>query len=99
MSPDQYTGNKALQQRNRSYEFLSKAYPNLFTSSSSDHLEFRGLTVFLGDTADYVGGWKWFADDGTPMVVWASGEDLPDCLYSLDRRVGQGGGRPDTKVK
>jgi len=95
MSPDQYKKNSGLLQRVNAYEHMKSAYPNLFDERKSRPDDFRGMTIFLGDSAELVAGWRYFNDDGSPMVVWSSGEDLPDLFYNLDKQVSNGAGRVD----
>jgi len=74
---------------------FSKAFPslaNLFIDSPAD---FRGFTMFLGDTNEVVAGLRRFGDDGALEILWSSGASPVECLINLDRAVASGKWRED----
>lgn len=94
MSPDQYANNPFVQQLIKVNANFTTAFPNISRHMIRNIGDFRGLTMFLGDTAEFVVGLRTFSDDGTPMVCWSSGFDPIMALINLDK-----GCRDDRFVK
>jgi len=77
---------------------LSQGFPHLSSYLTEPEYGFRGLTMFLGDTADVVVGLRIFGDDGTPMVMWSSGDDALMALINLDKAVRNSDFKVDKKA-
>lgn len=73
-------------------------WPELWKFVVVHPADFRGLTVFLGDDANMVVGFRYFNDDGLPMICWGSGPDYFLAMRNVDRRLAQDKGKED-KVK
>ena len=76
MSPDNYEGHPFVQRVVAGSKGLAAGFPQLAKILLASPSDVRGLTLFLGDTNEYVVGLRTFGDDGTPMVCWSSGEDV-----------------------
>ena len=87
MSPDQWKNNPAIQQLINVSTNLDKALPHLCNYLIKQPNDFRGLTIFLGDTAEYVIGGRRFNDKGEPEVVWSSGPTPLDALINCEKAV------------
>ena len=98
MSPDNWHSSPAVRRLVDASANLSKAVPHIapyFTTRESD---LRGLTLFLGDTNDYVIGLKRFGDDGSLEIIWSSGATALECLTNLDKAVQGGKWREDKRA-
>lgn len=98
MSPDNYATHPFVVRHKQAVTGFAQAFPNLsayFLSRSSD---FRGLTMFLGDTAEFVVGLRAFNSDGAPVIMWSSGEDPLMAFINLDKQVASGSFRIDKKA-
>lgn len=85
MSPDQYASNPFVQRLIDVNQHFTASFPNISRHMLRNTEDFRGLTMFLGDTAEYVVGLRTFSPDGTPMVCWSSGFDPIMALLNLDK--------------
>ena len=98
MSPDNYSKNPFVQRLLKADSGFSQAFPSLAQFMFRQPADFRGLTMFLGDSADVVVGLRAFDSDGSPTICWSSGEDVLIALVNLDKAVGEGRFRVDTKA-
>lgn len=99
MSPDQYAFTKELKAQLKRAEGFQKMFPNFAEYMLMYIADFRGITMFIGDNAEYVVGFRIFDGDGAPVVCWGSGTDPFSALINTDIRVGQGSFRPDPPKK
>ena len=98
MSPDNYKRNPLVKQLIASSEGIASAFPHLARFLVREPESFRGLSMFIGDTADIVVGLRTFSDDGTPMILWSSGADPMFALINLNKACGAGNFKVDTKA-
>lgn len=96
MSPDQYYLTPKLKEFSRKAESFMELFPALAVYVIDRPNDFRGLTMFLGDTAEYVVGIRIYNGDGGPEVCWSSADDPLSALISLNKRVGDGQFKIDT---
>ena len=90
MSPDQYKTHPFVKRLLLSSNSITKGFPHLSVYMIDRPSDFRGLAMFLADSAEFVCGFRTFSDDGTPMVCWSSGDDPIMALINLDKGVGDG---------
>lgn len=95
MSPDQYKNNPVVQRLIRTSGNLNAAFPSIAKYIVNYPEDFRGLTMFLGDTAEIVVGLRVFGEDGAPEVCWSSGNTPIEALMNLDSGIGNGKFRDD----
>jgi len=95
MSPDNWYSNPAVARIIDANKGLVLAFPSLGTFLADTPDDVAGLTMFLGDTAEFVVGLKRFADDGSPEILWSSGNSPIEALINLDKGVRSGKWRPD----
>lgn len=95
MSPDNWERNPVVVKLIKTASALTEALPNFCNLALADPTDFRGLTIFLGDTNDFVAGVRRFSDDGTPEVMWSSGTTVLECLINLDKKINAGKWRED----
>jgi len=98
MSPDQYIQLPIFKKMLKATTGLVEGFPSLGKLLVSDPSDVRGLTLFLGDTAEYVVGLRVFGDDGAPMIMWSSGGTILEALMNLDRAVATGNFKSDQKA-
>jgi len=98
MSPDNWKGNPVVAKLIKTQAGILEALPSLGKLMIGDDGSFRGLTVFLGDTAEFVVGVRTFGDDGSPMVLWSSGGTMLEALINTDRAVASGNFKVDKKA-
>jgi len=82
----------------QAHESLAVAFPSLTNFLTHADGPFRGLTAFLGDNNNVVMGIKRFADDGTPEIIWTSGQDPLVALMELDNALRVGKWKVDKRV-
>lgn len=95
MSPDNWYSNPSVVRLIDASKGLVMAFPDLGYLLASAPDEVRGLSLFLGDTAEFVVGIKRFGDDGAPEVMWSSGSSPLEALINLDKGVRAGKWRED----
>jgi len=99
MSPDNWKKNPYVQRPVTVSAGLSASLPHVAPYLVEPDSDFRGLTLFIGDTAEFVVGLRRFSDDGSPEVMWSSGYSVVEALINLDRAVSSGKWREDKSAK
>lgn len=90
MSPDNHYSSTYVKRLVSASTNLTAAFPHLAKLLLDNSADFRGLTIFLGDTADFVIGVRVFGEDGAPMVLWSSGDDPLVALLNVDKGLARG---------
>lgn len=98
MSPDQYLELPIIRKMLKATAGLVEAFPSLGKYLVADPSDVRGMTLFLGDSNEYVVGLRIFGDDGSPMIMWSSGGTVLEALMNLDRAVATGNFKKDKKA-
>lgn len=98
MSPDNWKSNPVVKRLIQTSTDFTSALPSLGKHMLAEDMSFRGLTMFIGDTADVVVGYRAFDDDGTPVVMWSSGSSVLEALINIDKAVGTGNFKVDKKA-
>lgn len=98
MSPDNYYQSPAAVKAQAHAAFLQTNLPNLYRSVCVSATDFRGLSMFIGETDDVVVGLRYFNDDGIPCVRWSSGDDFIVALANLNKALGTEGHYIDRKA-
>lgn len=98
MSPDNWARNPIVVRIMESAASLSKAFPSLAELLLAEPTDFAGITIFLGDTNEFVCGLRRFDHEGTPQILWSSGTSPLECLINTDKAVRSGKWRLDTKA-
>lgn len=98
MSPDNWKSNPIVVRLVKTTSGITEALPNVAKILLADDSQFRGLSMFIGDNADVVIGFRIFGDDGTPEVLWSSGNSVLEALINLDKAVGSGNFKVDKKA-
>ena len=95
MSPDNYSGNKRIQElialQEAVYGF-GKHVGDFLSDSTGD---FRGISVILSNSGGCLAILKRFGEDGTPEVLFASGQTPVEAIAAADTRLADGGWRAD----
>ena len=97
MSPDQYKSHPFVKRLIQTTQGLTQALPHVARYLTDPQVDFRGLTMFQGDNAEFVVGLRSYDVDGAPSVCWSSGDDPLFALINLDKAIGDGRFYPDKK--
>lgn len=76
-------------------EDLAVLLPNFMGMVNSGEMTASGLSIFLGDSNDWVGCVRAFDSEGAPVICWSSGNDVVSCLMNLDRALEYPKWKPD----
>lgn len=87
MSPDNHYQTPAAVKAQAHATFLKTNLPNIYRSVCLSATDFRGLTMFTGETDDIVVGLRYFNPDGIPCVRWSSGDDFITALANLNKAL------------
>ena len=98
MSPDNHHRSPFVLRLQAATSALVGGFPHLALYLVDRPADCRGLTMFLGDTAEWVVGLRIFSDDGSPEVLWSSGDDPLIALINLDKAVGRGNFKVDKRA-
>ena len=97
MSPDQYEVNSKLNQIHQSFVALMGAYPALGKFLNNRSGDFVGLSIWQTETDEWKICLRALDAEGTPSIMFASGDDVGELLYSADKRIRADEFFPDKK--
>lgn len=97
MSPDNWKSNPVVKRLLETQASLGTALPHFASLALTEYPDFTGLSIFLGDTNEFVVGVRKTDDDGTPMVLWSSGSSVLECLINMDKALAGGKWRVDKR--
>jgi hypothetical protein len=98
MSPDQYYGNSKFKQMADKFTGLATAYPEIAKVTQQFGTDFRGLSIFIGDAGDLVCIVRKFDAAGVPVMLYSSGDDFMEVLYTVEKRLAGDNFRDDKKA-
>lgn len=87
MSPDNYKSHPFVKRMVEASNAMTTAFPQLSHYLIHQVGDMRGLTMFVGDTAEYVVGLRAFNGVGEPVVCWSSGDDPLLALLNLEKAL------------
>lgn len=97
MSPDQYKNHPFIKRLISASTGFTQAFPYLAKYVTEHNADMRGLTMFQGDTNEWVIGLRSYDFDGQPTVCWSSGDDVLMAFINLDKCISDGKFYPDKK--
>lgn len=77
---------------------LEEALPNIAPYLLEAQATFRGMTMFRGDTQDWIVGIRALDHYGKPVICWGSGRTPLEALMNVDVRVGDNAFKIDKKA-
>ena len=95
MSPDNYKGNKRVQELIALQEAVNGFGKHVGHFLSDSEGDFRGISVILSDSGGCLAILKRFGADGSPEVLFASGQTPVEAIAAADTRLDQAAWRKD----
>ena len=77
---------------------LEEALPNIAPYFLEAQATFRGMTMFRGDTQDWIVGIRAIDHYGKHVICWGSGRTPLEALMNVDIRVGDQAFKEDKKA-